>query len=303
MSKNEKNHAQRLTKKYKITLDKVVHNYSISLILLAERYPKPKTFAKTVERVFSSKNKTALLNSINLIQHDIITKSFKPHELNSALASYINPNLHQFLYDQTLYEINLNYEKFVSSSAFKEKVLSILEKIGIIENIQGKKNYKKYCRQHKGKKTKKTAKDDLVGRPSIYFVSKDIGYLSKILENPKSLEYLQNKIIYSGIMEKFSDYFKEILTFIAKSGEDLFLNYMNYCKRLMFNQNLNQEEEESFKKFSQGVQRIDDNDVKSMLKNSKNEQSNMLLINDVKYYKLLTFLYFFKAVELLREMK
>ena len=76
---------------------------------------------------------------------------------------------------------------------------------------------------------------------------------------------MQNKIIDSGIMEKFSDYFKEVLTHIAKSDENLFLNYMSYCKRLMFNQNLNQEEE-SFKKFNQGLQRIDDDDVKSMLK-------------------------------------
>lgn len=146
--KNTKNRAQKLTRKEKIFLNKIINNYRDAFLYLTAKYSKPISLWKDGKKLLTTKNKKALFESIVSIKNDILPQSFKPAELNNVLSSCIHHDINRF-------------SRINESS----------------------------------------------GRPSIYYIPKDMEYTKKLLEKPLSIEYIKNKVSKLDIIKKIPEYY------------------------------------------------------------------------------------------------
>ncbi len=213
---------KNLTDRDKEVLDKAVLNYLLEYYSLMTKYPHPKKFViKEGSKLFSSGKVTLTLFSIISIKENPENKPIRPEDLKKSLTDKLSNPLTTFS-DEIANQIK-NISNGLNSRALNEKVLKDLE--GILHNIQGEENYKKYFSNAPGRKPQ-NGTEDRGGKRSIYIVDEEIEQLKETLKNPKSIEYLHNKLLKSGFLYKIMKFCFMTMSYLIKSNESNLFQFL-----------------------------------------------------------------------------
>lgn len=216
MAERSKYPYQDLTDRDKEVIDKVVLNYLLGYYSLMTKYPHPKKYViKEGSKLFSSGKVTLTLLSINSIKENPENKPLRPQDLKKYLTDKLSSPL--TLSDEITNQIK-NISNGLSSRALNEKILKNLKNQEILHNIQGEESYKKYFSNSPGRQPPNGIEDH-GGKRSIYIVDKEIELLKETLKNPKSIEYLYDKLLKSGLLNGIVKYCFMTFLYLIKSNE------------------------------------------------------------------------------------
>jgi hypothetical protein len=223
MTEKSKYPYQDLTDRDKEVIDKSVLNYLLGYYGMMKRYPHPKKFViKEGFKLFSSGKVTLTLFSLISIKENPENIPIRPKDLKKSLTDKLSNQL--TLSDEIANQIK-KISNGLSSRALNETVLKKLKKEGTLHNILGEETYKKFFSNTPGRQPKDRAEDH-GGKRSIYIVDEEIEQLKKTLKNPKSMEYLYDKLLKNGLLNRIIKYCLIIFLYLIKSNESVFLQIL-----------------------------------------------------------------------------
>jgi hypothetical protein len=222
---------------------------------------------------------------------------FGPIELDDKLRAYVGPNFPKLTKEGVLNPINGNHEYFINSSVLTDDIQKRLISKVLIENVRGKLNIKKYQRVRNIKKDE-TLKRDEGGNPSAYFVTSELEHVSDVLQKVKALNYLQERILESGLYDKLGKYYMSTFCWVARLDPNVFQRSMNSATVQRENEQLNAQEKNTFDSICRLIQAMDEKEFNLRLRKISNQQSKSNSI-DEGYLKHLAVYYSIETSDLI----
>jgi hypothetical protein len=287
MAKKTKYPAQKLTKKDKIILDQIVIKYAVTFYALIQKYPNAKRYAENVivKKLRSNEN-IATLYTIGYIRNYPPDYVFRPGQINKTLANDIRRTIPQDYMTLDSEENEDNSKRLLHPRDLRERVLKPLENHGIFIHLEGKAEIRSQERKrHRpGKKSSsdEVRDDDHGGRPSAYKVTEEVEKLKKVMEKPRAIDFLYEKIIRSGLAHKLEK-FKMLAFFHATKIDETAIHKMMGVEASLIQGNLKEEDTADFTVLHKGFQLVDDNQLEQFADNIAKS-----LIEDRGYYALLS---------------
>lgn len=154
------------------------------------------------------------------------------------------------------------------------KALGELTDEGLLLNIRGKENIKKYAPQVLSKQTKGAPYDDNYSKPegyySIYKISDNLMTLRRVISNPYALEFIYNKLKKYGILQKYYDFMVSALIYtLIESDEERFYQFITIAVQPNFD--------------NQRIHPSKWKEIKQYLSSLKEEELNSLMKEMVTY--------------------
>ncbi len=252
--------SQKLTKKDKIFIDKAFTNFIISHTRLLTKYPHPKEYAyKNIQLINSKRIKLTNLSLLYII-NDFSDNVIKPEEL----LKFVSDKLNSFQYAKSS---NLNASNSQAnepnSRDLREMVLEKFENKGYVQNFQGKQYYKKYIKNHPGRKLSKETLGDNGGKRSIYKVDKRFEQYRKLVKKNASSDYIGNKILNNEFIKKVLKYLLIAQFYVAKLDKSTCFLLMESGPDFSIKQ-IHQRNEEDMLKTYQFLKNMDDGQIEEL---------------------------------------
>ncbi len=295
MIEKSKYSPQKLNKNDKKVISKIIINFLVKYQLIFDKYPTPKKYAtKEGDKLLRSDKDFFKILAINFINENLKDKPFRPKDVKNFLSNKLS-QYHSIVSEQIVSQAE-NFTSDIGSTALNEKILDKFKNSEILYNYQGKKQYKKYFRSNRGKKTLDKQDDgDYVyegGKRSIYFVARDIEQLKTTLKKPNSIEYLYNELIKYEDTRKIIKYTMTTAFLISKIYMSKILQVFTQVS-MAINREITQKDIDGIFVFMQILKTTNDEQIELIADKATNE----VLKEKEFFYKLVPFFGFIKLFE------
>ena len=285
MAEMTKYHESELTHEDIVILDQIVLKYAVKYYAITREYPDPKNYAtKVILKKLQKDCNLDILLSLGYAINDRPDHPHRPGELNQRFANDIRKTIELDFEDEDGICVDRH---LLRPSVLRERVLKPLEEMGVFLRIAEQKEIDLYEHDARGpgKKASGTKEGgNRGGNPSAYVISQSLAQIKNTLKKPHAIDYIQAKIIASGLALALTKYKQSAFLYAAKIDKPIFLRMMTIGARLM-NEDWTEDDTHKLGDTFQALQSLSDDQVQELA-----EKGATFLINNRCYHEQLSLL-------------
>lgn len=283
MAETTKYPDSELTYEDKAILDQIVIKYAVKYYAMTREYQDPKDYAtKVILKKLQSDSNLNILLSLGYAKNDQPDHLHRPRELNQRLVNDIRKTIELDYEDDDGFCVD---RLLLRPSVLRERVLKPLEEMGVLIRIVEQKEIDSYDHARgpgkKGSGTKE--RENRGGNPSAYIMSQSLAQIKSTMKKPHAIDYIQAKIIGSGLALALTKYKQLAFLYAAKIDKNIFLRMMTIGANFM-NEDWTEDDTRRLGDTFQGLQSLSDNQVQEYA-----EKGAIFLLNNRSYHEQLLF--------------
>lgn len=248
---------------HKDLLHKAALNFLINTIADIKKYSGPKHFAKAVSKNITSDTEKLKAFSLIIIGKNPAHAALKPDKFMGSLSNKLTNHI-EYLPDE-ITENLITLSNSLNHRTINEKIFSKMQEEGILDNISGDENYKKYFPSKRGRSSPHSSDETLEenrGRKSIYLVNSEVERLKEIFQNPLARDYFIEELIKTGYVHYIFKFMCETTFYILKSSELTSLQAIHQGTEL-FEYKLNQKDLDDLPYFLNHFKNLSDKQIEN----------------------------------------